>query len=127
VNAVNLAERYLHAWNQADPDERAAAVGATWAENATYVDPVAAAEGREQIFDLIGAVQMQVPGHVFRLLRDTVDSHHNVVRFGWELVPAAGGESLAVGFDIAVVEEDGRIGTVLGFLDKAPAAAAAAA
>ena len=51
---------------------------------------------------------------------DEVDTHHNVMRFSWELVPAAGGESLAIGFDVAEIEDDGRIGGVLGFLDKAP-------
>ena len=76
--------------------------------------------GRDEISALIGTVQEQVPGHVFRLLDNTVDAHHNVVRFSWELVPASGGESVAVGFDVAVTEEDGRIGSVLGFLDKAP-------
>jgi hypothetical protein len=44
-----------------------------------------------------------------------------VVRFSWELVPEAGGEPLAIGFDVAVTGADGRIRSVLGFLDKAPA------
>ena len=35
---------------------------------------------------------------------------------------ASGGESLAIGFDVAVTEEDGRIRSVVGFLDKVPAA-----
>ena len=52
---------------------------------------------------------------------DGVDAHHNVARFGWELVPAGGGESIVEGFDVAVTADDGRIGSVLGFLDKAPA------
>ena len=52
-------------------------------------------------------------------LRDGVDSHHNVARFGWELVPPEGGESVVEGFDVAMIE-DGRIGSVVGFLDKAP-------
>jgi len=122
MDAMNLAERYVDIWNESDPDERAAAVGATWSEDASYVDPVANAAGRDEIVALIGAVQAQVPGHRFRLLHDTVDAHHNVMRFGWELVPAAGGESLAVGFDVAVTADDGRIRSVVGFLDKAPAA-----
>jgi hypothetical protein len=54
------------------------------------------------------------------LLDDNVDAHHNVVRFSWELVPAAGGESVAVGFDVAVTADDGRIRNVVGFLDKTP-------
>src|SRR5262249_30965205 len=82
MDALNVAGRYLDTWNEADPDERAAAVGATWAETASYADPLAAADGRDEIYHLIGAVQTQAPGHVFRLLPDTVDAHHNVLRFG---------------------------------------------
>jgi len=37
-------------------------------------------------------------------------------------VPADGGESIVEGFDVAVTEGDGRITSVLGFLDKAPPA-----
>jgi hypothetical protein len=69
-------------------------------------------------------VQQQVPNHVFRLSAvSDVDIHHNVMRFWWELVPTSGGEPLAIGFDVAVTRNDGRIGRVVGFLDKAPAAA----
>jgi hypothetical protein len=44
------------------------------------------------------------------------------MRFSWELVPASGGDPVAVGFDVAETEDDGRIGFVVGFLDQAPAA-----
>lgn len=122
MDATKLVERYIETWNETDAQARGAAVAATWAEDAQYVDPLADVTGRDQIAALIGAVQEQAPGHVFRLLEDRVDAHHNVVRFAWELVPASGGESLAIGFDVAVTDDDGRIGSVLGFLDKAPGA-----
>ena len=118
-----LVERYLDTWNETDAAAREAIVAAVWAEDARYVDPLAAAAGRTEISDLIGAVQQQVPGHVFRRSGNGVDAHHNVIRFSWELVPAAGGDPVAVGFDVAETEDDGRIGFVAGFLDKAPAAA----
>lgn len=121
--AVEIVERYLDTWNETDPDIREAALAEVWAEDATYVDPLANVAGRAAISDLIGAVQQQVPGHTFRLVDADVDAHHNVMRFWWELVPAAGGDSVAIGFDVAVTQDDGRIERVLGFLDKAPAAA----
>jgi ketosteroid isomerase-like protein len=123
MDAVQLVERYLDTWNEPDPRARDAAVEAVWAEDARYVDPLAAVAGRDQIAGLIGAVQQQVPGHVFRLIDRDVDAHHNVMRFWWELVPEQGGDSLAIGFDVATTTDDGRIESVLGFLDKAPAAA----
>ena len=123
MNATKLVESYLDTWNETDADARRAAVASVWADDARYVDPLADVAGRDEIADLIGAVQERVPGHVFQLLDDlSVDAHHNVMRFSWELVPAAGGEPLAIGFDVAVTDDDGRIASVLGFLDKAPAA-----
>jgi hypothetical protein len=122
MQPIELVERYLDTWNETDPDAREAIVAAVWAEDARYVDPLAAAAGQGEISDLIGAVQQQVPGHVFRRCGDVVDAHHNVMRFSWELVPAAGGDPVAVGFDVAETEDDGRIGFVVGFLDLAPAA-----
>jgi hypothetical protein len=122
MHAEQLVERYLDTWNETDADARCAAVADVYADGAQYVDPLADVTGHAQISELIGAVQQQVPGHVFRLADGGVDAHHNVARFSWELVPAAGGESLAIGFDVAVIEEDGRIASVLGFLDKAPGA-----
>jgi hypothetical protein len=119
--AADLVQRYLEIWNETDANRRLAAIEDVWAEEATYVDPLASVAGRTQISNLIGAVQEQVPGHVFRL-RNGVDAHHNIARFGWELVPAGGGESVAEGFDVAVTRDDGRIRSVLGFLDKPPAA-----
>ena len=122
MQTEQLIERYLDAWNETDAGARRAAVAHVYADGAQYVDPLADVTGHDQISELIGAVQQQVPGHVFRLADGGVDAHHNIARFSWELVPATGGESLAVGFDVAVLEDDGRIATVLGFLDKAPGA-----
>jgi hypothetical protein len=66
-------------------------------------------------------MQQQFPGFVFRLA-GPVDAHHDQVRFTWELGPA-GQEAPIAGFDVAVVDGDGRIATVFGFLDRVPAAA----
>jgi hypothetical protein len=115
-----LAQRYIDTWNETDPDARRAAVDQLYTEDARYVDPLAAAEGREAIAAMIGAVQEQFPGFLFRMA-GPVDGHHNQVRFGWQLGPA-GAEAPIVGFDVAVSDGQGRIQTVLGFLDKVPAA-----
>jgi ketosteroid isomerase-like protein len=122
MDAVKLVEQYIDTWNEADSETRRAAVATVFADDAEYVDPLAEVAGAHQMSDLIGAVQQQTQGHVFRLADRKVDAHHNLVRFSWELVPAAGGEPLAIGFDVATTEPDGRIACVLGFLDKAPTA-----
>jgi hypothetical protein len=121
-DAPAFVARYLETWNETDDEARLAAVAGVWAEQGTYTDPLAEVAGHEAISGLVGAVQAQVPGHVFRPVAESIDAHGSVLRFQWELVPVAGGEPLAIGFDVAATAEDGRIATVIGFLDKAPGA-----
>jgi hypothetical protein len=117
---TTLAERYIAAWNETDAQARRRAVEELYTEDARYVDPLVEAAGREGIAATIGAVQAQFPGFVFRLA-GPVDGHHEQARFSWELGPADGPAPIA-GFDVAVTDGDGRLRTVLGFLDRVPAA-----
>jgi hypothetical protein len=112
-------ERYIASWNQTDPQARRSLIGELWAEDASYIDPLAEAHGRDQIDGVIAAVQTQFPGLTFTLA-GPVDTHHRQARFTWNLGPA-GQEPLVVGFDVATADETGRLTTVLGFLDKVPA------
>jgi hypothetical protein len=115
-----LAHRYIASWNETDPTARRTAVGELYADGARYVDPLAEAEGREAIAELIGAVQERFAGFRFRLA-GPVDGHHDQARFTWELGPEDA-EAPIVGFDVVTTDGDGRLRTVLGFLDKVPAA-----
>src|SRR5690348_10421014 len=115
-NAV--VDRYLAAWNDPDATTRRKAVDDLFAEEVTYVDPMAAVAGREALSSLIGAVQQQFPGHTFAP-GGPVDGHHEQVRFTWTLAAGAG-DPLVIGFDVAELDADGRIRRVLGFIDKAP-------
>jgi len=115
-----LAQRYIATWNETDPAARRRAVDELYAEDARYVDPLAVVEGREAIAATIGAVQGQFPGCRFRLV-GPVDGHHDQARFTWELGPDRA-QATIVGFDVAVIDGHGRLQTVLGFLDKVPAA-----
>ena len=115
----DVFERYIASWNQTDPHLRRKLVDEVWAQDATYIDPLAEAHGRDAIDATIAAVQAQFPGLTFTLL-DSVDTHHRQARFTWGLGPD-GAEPLVVGFDVAVADSDGRLTSVLGFLDKVPA------
>ena len=114
-----IVEKYLAAWNETDPAKRRALVDEVWAENGSYTDPLADVRGRAEIDGLIGAVQQQFPGFVFTL-GGTVDAHHDQARFTWHLGPAGAAEAPVVGFDVAVLDGAGQIGSVYGFLDKVP-------
>jgi hypothetical protein len=115
---ATLAERYIAVWNETDPETRRRAVEDLYAEDARYVDPLVEAAGHEGIAATIGAVQGQFPGFVFRLA-GPVDAHHDQARFSWELGPAGEPAPIA-GFDVAVSDGNGRLRTVLGFLDRVP-------
>lgn len=114
-----IVEKYLAAWNETDPAKRRALVDEVWAEDGSYTDPLADVRGRAAVDGLIGAVQQQFPGFVFTL-GGTVDAHHDQARFTWNLGPAGAAEAPVVGFDVAVLDGAGQIGSVYGFLDKVP-------
>ncbi|MCF0092022.1 nuclear transport factor 2 family protein [Micromonospora sp. NPDC049114] len=115
-----LAERYIAIWNETDPARRRTEIADVWAPDARYVDPLTVAEGRDAIDATIAAVQGQFPGMTFRLA-GPVDGHHDQLRFTWELGPD-GVEAPVVGFDVAVLDGNGQLRQVLGFLDRVPVA-----
>lgn len=117
---TELAGRYIDAWNETDPITRAALVKDLFSANARYTDPMAAAEGPEAITDTIGAVQNQFPRLPLPARRRR-HGHHDQVRFTWELGPGSDPAPI-VGFDVAVLDPDSKIRTVLGFLDRVPQA-----
>ncbi len=117
---AGIVDRYLATWNEPDPAARSAAIAAQWTPDGTYTDPLATVSGHDGVAAVIAGAREMFPGHEFRAL-PTVDGHHDVVRFGWELVPTGADEATVVGFDVAVVTADGRLRHVLGFLDKVPA------
>ncbi|PTR22967.1 SnoaL-like protein [Rhodococcus sp. OK519] len=115
-----VIQRYLDTWNETDTDKRAALVEELWAADGRYVDPIGSAEGHAALTALIGAVQQQFDGMRFELAGD-IDAHHDQARFTWALGPA-GDDPLVIGFDVLERDPDGKVRTVLGFLDKVPTA-----
>src|SRR5580704_2055410 len=61
-----LIDRYIATWNETDPLARRAAIDGLWADDGSYTDPIAVAEGRAAIDATIAAVQAQFPGLVLR-------------------------------------------------------------
>ena len=116
-----IIDRYIAAWNETEAAARRELVGSLWAADGSYTDPVADVRGPDAIAGLMGAAQQQFAGLVFTL-GGPVDANHNQARFTWHLGPD-GGEPVVIGFDVVVLDGDGRIASVHGFLDKVPAAA----
>jgi hypothetical protein len=118
--------RYFEAWNADGPEQREKSVAAAWSLDGSFTDPLADARGHQELTAVITAVRKQFPGHTF-VRTGVVDGHHDTARFTWEL-RAPGGESgeaaPVAGSDVITLAGDGRIRSVLGFLDRVPGAAA---
>jgi len=113
-----IAENYIRLWNETESSRRERLLADSWLREATYIDPLANVSGHEQINALVGSVQQRFPGFKFTLSR-VPDGHGDHLRFGWSLGPA-GAEPPIEGSDVVTVR-NGRIASVIGFLDKVPA------
>lgn len=90
-----------------------------WSPDVRYVDPLADVAGYDGMVALVDSVHTRLPGLVFTQI-GTVDGHHQQLRFRWGLA-SAGAEPVALGYDVLVIDDDGRISDVRGFLDGVPA------
>ena len=111
--------RYLAAWNERDAHRRLELVAKAWTEDGSYVDRVRQGHGHNEIDAMIATAQAHFPGYQLHLASG-IETHHEYVRFSW----IAGGTNEAPlyikGTDVAVLAEDGRMRSVVGFVDAAP-------
>lgn len=104
--------------NETDPDARLALARRAWIEDCSYVDPLQQAAGYDGLSAMAAGVHAQFPGQ--RFVRTTgIDTHHNLVRFGWELAAEDGTVAVA-GLDVAIVADDGRLSQLAGFFGPLP-------
>ena len=119
-DATTLANDYIALWNEADQARRLAMLAVGWTDDAAYADPLMRGAGHAELDGLIAAVHARFPGLQFALVKPA-DGHGNHVRFSWTLGPA-GTEPVIEGTDFVARDGD-RIKSVIGFLDRVPAAA----
>ena len=115
---ATLAGRYIDAWNETDAAARRSIIIETWAEDACYQDPLVSVDGHAGIDALIADIQARCAGLIFGLV-GPVDGYGNRFRFRWVLAPDDSGP-VAEGTDFATVTEDGRLASVIGFIDRMP-------
>ena len=118
TNVATVVDGSIAMWNETGAERRREIIARTWADDASYVDPMLEGDGPDGIDAMIAGAQAQFPGHRFALAGAS-DAHHDRVRFGWTLRPEAGGEPVAAGVDFATLAPDGRLRTVTGFLEAA--------
>jgi hypothetical protein len=112
-------DTYLAGLNETDATTRARLFAEAFAPDGTYLDPMQEAAGHAALDAMAAGVQVAYPGHTFSRTTE-IDGHHDLVRFGWELVGPDGSLTVA-GIDVADLAEDGRIQAVRAFFGDLPA------
>jgi hypothetical protein len=110
--------RYLATFNETDATDRRTMLDALYTGDSTYTDPTVHVSGPAGIDAFIAQTQQQFPGFTFAL-GSPVDAHHDQARFQWHAGPPEEPDRF-IGFDV-IVTDDGRIRSVYGFMDAAPA------
>ena len=119
-DVTTTVDAYFEMWNEPDATKRLEAIERAWEEAGAYVDPLQQAQGYQGLSDMVAAVHEQFPGHTFRRTSG-IDAHHNLIRFGWDLVGPDGSITVA-GLDVGIVADDGRLSRIGGFMGDLPAA-----
>jgi hypothetical protein len=118
----DIVVRYLGVWNERDAKRRRALVAETWSEDGSYVDRVRQGSGHDAIDTMIATAQEHFPGYRVSLASG-IEAHHDYVRFSWIAGGTAEAPLYLKGTDFVVRAADGRLKSVIGFTDAAPAPA----
>jgi hypothetical protein len=111
LDAQTLADRYVAVWNEADANNRRAAIAALWVPDGQHYVEGRQARGYEALEERIrGSHEKNVRdnGNRFRAARN-VRRLHDVVTFHWEMLPADSETVLATGLEFLVIDDDGRV------------------
>ena len=111
-------DTYLAAWSEPDATRRATMIESAWAADGQLIDPPLAGKGHDGISEMAATMQAHYPGHTFRRTSG-IDTHHEHLRFSWELVGADGTVAVA-GVDVGDITTDGRLQRITGFFGDLP-------
>jgi hypothetical protein len=106
-----LAALYVGMWNEPHPMRRRAIIASLFSDDVQHFTKSQEAHGHAGMEQrVIGSHDKWVRdgGCEFRVIGQA-NGHHDMVRFGWQMVPAGGGAALALGSDVVILAEDGRI------------------
>lgn len=131
-----FAERYMSAWNEADPEARRKLIAGLWTEDAVVLlDPpqvvreTAADLGVAPVLEVRGhdALEHRVtraydafvaPGEVYFAVRTPAVRLGDVVTFSWSVIRTDDGTALGGGLEVCEMAADGRIRKGYQFIDR---------
>lgn len=134
-DARELADRYVAVWNEPDADTRRRAVEDLWAEDGLHlleppeeivkqaeeigITATLEARGHDALVRRVTRAydEFVAPGQFVFRRRGDVAALRDMVKLRWAMVPAGGGEVLAIGFDLLLLGPDGRIRSDYQFIE----------
>jgi hypothetical protein len=119
-NVNEMVVRYLAAWNEREPQKRRELVAKTWTEDGTYVDAARDGKGHDALDAMLARAQGHFPGYRLNLASG-IEVHHDYLRFSWAAGGTADAPLFIKGTDFVILGGDGRMKSVVGFTDAAPA------
>jgi hypothetical protein len=119
-NPTELVDRYVALWNEPDVDRRRQAIVALWTPDGLHYATNQTCHGYRALEDRVTRSYERsiAPGLNHFRHADNIEAHHNVVRFNWHMVRKADAHVVAVGFDLFVLADDGRIAADYQFIDR---------
>jgi hypothetical protein len=114
IEMSELVERYVAVWNEPDAERRRARIREFWADGGVHVTKSLEVRG----YAASAYERFVATGTYVFTSANNADGHHNSVRLNWQMVPAAGGPPVSVGFFI--LDDDGRIRCDYQFIEPTP-------
>ena len=136
IQPKELADRYVAVWIEPDTQQRRKAVCELWAEDGVQIleppqevretaatlgmTPTLKARGHDalQVRVTRSYEQFMAAGEFIFRARDNAAGLDDVVKFNWEMVRTSDGEVVAVGLEILVLDDDGRIRVDYQFIER---------
>ncbi|MGW0858283.1 hypothetical protein [Streptomyces sp. NPDC002690] len=112
MSAHATLERYIALWNEPDPAVRRAAVAALWRPDGLHLTATRRFRGTEELVARVTEAYDQfVGGRALRFRSGgELMRNHGALAFDWVMTPEdRKDEVLAVGFDVVLLDGDGRI------------------
>jgi hypothetical protein len=113
-----VVDAWLEAFAEEDIERRTKLIEQAWSPDGRLVDPPLEGEGYAGLSEAADLVNTHYAGHTFRRVSG-IDTHHEFVRYGWELVGPDGNPVIA-GIDVGEVAPDGRLRKITGFFGDLP-------
>lgn len=135
MNSKDLATRYVAVWNESDADARRKAIEELWTEDGVHlleppeeivkrateigVTATLEARGHDELVRRVTRAydEFVAPGQYEFVPHGEPAALRDLVKLRWAMVPAGGGEALAIGIDLLLLAPDGRILTDYQFIE----------